>query len=81
MFAIATGNQKTYEVGIYNQEVRSLVKENNSHIDYGDEWADVHYQNVVAYNEAEALTLITDRYPADQGFVVTSLSETLNCRF
>ncbi|MDV7338550.1 hypothetical protein RYZ26_03010 [Terasakiella sp. A23] len=73
MFAVATGNQKTFEVGIYNKEVRNCVKENNSHLDFGDEWADVHYQNIVAVTEAEALTMVTDRYPADKGFVVTSL--------
>lgn len=74
MFAVATGNQKTFEVGVYNKEVRSSVKENISHFDYGDEWADVHYQNVVADTEAEALTMITDRYPPEKGFVVSSLS-------
>lgn len=52
MFAVATGNQKTFEVGIYNKEVRSAVKENLSHFDFGDEWADVHYQNIVADTEA-----------------------------
>ncbi len=75
MFAVATGNQKTFEVGLYNKEVRSCVKENDSHFDFGDEWADVHYQNVVALNEAEALTMITDRYPPEKGFVVTSVEE------
>ena len=81
MFAVATGNQKTYEVGIYNKDVRHCVKENTSHIEFGDEWADVHYQNVVADSEAEALTMITDRYPADQGFIVETLSETRHSRF
>jgi len=74
MFAVATGNQKTFEVGIYNKEVRSAVKENISHIDFGDEWADVHYQNVVADTEAEALAMITDRYPEEKGFVVASMT-------
>ena len=74
MFAVATGNQKTFEVGIYNKDVRTCVKENVRHLDFGDEWADVHYQNVVADTEAEALTMITDRYPPEKGFVVTSLA-------
>jgi hypothetical protein len=73
MFDVATGKQKTFEAGIYNKEVRSSIKENQSHDDFGDQWADVNYQNVVAETEAEALTLITDRYPPEQGFVVASL--------
>ncbi|WP_419796945.1 MAG: hypothetical protein ACNI26_11260 [Terasakiella sp.] len=72
MFAVATGNQKTFEVGIYNKEVRACVKENDTHLDYGDEWADVHYQNVVAQDKAEALTMMNDRYPPEQGFVIES---------
>ncbi len=74
MFSVATGKQKTFEVGIYNQEVRSCVKENNCHLDYGDDWADVRYQNVVALSQEEALDLIKDRYPSDKGFVIQSCS-------
>jgi len=72
MFAVATGNQKTFEVGIYNKEVRSCVKENVSHLDFGDEWADVHYQNIVAESQAEALIMVADRYPPEKGFVIDS---------
>jgi hypothetical protein len=73
MVAVATKKQKTYAVGIYNKEVRHCVKQNSSHLDFADEWADVHYQNVDARNEGEALTLITDRYPPEKGFVIDSL--------
>lgn len=72
MFAVATGNQKTFEVGIYNKDVRRCVKENATHLDYADEWADVHYQNVVAESVDEALVIMQDRYPPDQGFVIES---------
>jgi len=74
MFAVATGNQKTYEVGIYNKDVRSSVKENLSNFEFVDEWADVHYHIVVADTAAESLPMITDRYPPEKGFVVTTLS-------
>ncbi|WP_038012909.1 hypothetical protein [Terasakiella pusilla] len=75
MFAVATGNQKTFEVGIYNQEVRSCVKENDSHLDYGDQWADVHYQNIIADTEEEARSMVAERYPAERGFILESISE------
>jgi hypothetical protein len=74
MFAVATENEKIYAVGIYNKDVRRCVKANETHQDYADEWADVHYQNVVAETEQEALILITDKYPPQEGFVVTSLN-------
>ncbi|WP_135077581.1 hypothetical protein [Terasakiella sp. SH-1] len=75
MFAVATGNQKTFEIGIYNRAVRDCVKENDHHLDFGDEWADVHYQNIVADTQDEALVLITDRYPPEKGFVIQSCTE------
>lgn len=75
MFAIATGNQQTFEVGIYNQEVRTCVKENEPHAKFGDHWADVNYQNIVAESEEEARSIVTERYPSSQGFVIASLSK------
>lgn len=75
MFAVATGNQKTFEVGIFNKDVRALVKQNRSHLDYGDAWADVHFQNVVAETEEEAMAMIEERYPAQSGFVVSAIRQ------
>ena len=62
-----------YEVSIYNRDVRAAVKGNESHIFYGDQWADVQYQGVYAESEQEARKLISMRYPPDQGFVVQDL--------
>lgn len=75
MFAVATGNRKTFEVGIFNKEVRVCVKENYSHEEFADEWADVRYQNVVAETKDEALAMIESRYPGKDGFVVNSIAE------
>lgn len=73
MFAVATGSKKTFAIGVYNKEVRASVKENMRHLDFGDEWADVHYQGVVAETQDEALSVIVKRYPAEKGFVVDSV--------
>ena len=62
-----------YEVSIYNRDVRAALKGNESHIFYGDQWADVQYQDVYAESEKEARKLISMRYPPDQGFVVQDL--------
>ena len=63
----------TYEVSIYNRDVRAAVKGNESHIFYGDQWADLQFQDVYADNELEARKLISLRYPPEQGFVVQDL--------
>ncbi|SCA55226.1 conserved hypothetical protein [Candidatus Terasakiella magnetica] len=82
MFSVTSGNQKNFEIGIYNQEVRECVKENNRHLDFGDEWADVHYQSVVAETKDEALGVIKNRYPAQKGFVIASCAEArYDCKF
>lgn len=62
--------QKIFEVSIYNREVRSLVKDNLSHMYFEDHWADPHKHDVCAKNEDEARALIANRFPPDDGFVI-----------
>jgi len=63
-------DKTSYEVSLYNRDVRALVKDNESHTYYGDHWADTQVQDVLARDETEALQLITERYPPEQGFIV-----------
>ncbi len=65
--------KKAFEVAVYNREVRAAVKDNRSHAVYGDHWADVQIQDVVAHNEKEAWDMIEDRWPTAEGFVVEGL--------
>lgn len=69
------GNQ-VFEVSIYNQEVRRLVKENQSHRFFDDHWADVQHHDVLARDEGEARALIAMRFPPDDGFVVEQVVTT-----
>ena len=62
-----------YLVSIYNKTVRQLVKENQSHCFFDDQWADVHTQDVVAHTEAEARSKMAERYPPEEGFVIESV--------
>ena len=39
---------QVFEVSIYNKDVRSLVKDNQSHAFFDDQWADEKVQDVVA---------------------------------
>ena len=65
-----------FEASIYNKEVRSLVKENQSHDIYDDHWADCRKHDVCARNEDEARRMIADRYSSDDGFVIEGMTVT-----
>ena len=61
---------KSFEVAIYNREVRRLLAEGNRHRDLSDAWADIHYIDIKAKSEEEARAQITRRYPPEQGYVI-----------
>ena len=69
-----TDGRNAYEVSIYNRDVRAAVKGNQSHILFGDHWADIQFQDVQAQSETEARKLVSRRYPPDQGFVIEELT-------
>ena len=60
----------TFLVSFYNQNVRTLVKDNQSHDFFEDHWADIHVQDVVAEDETEARALLLLRFPSKDGFVI-----------
>ena len=62
--------ENVYEVFLYNKFVRSLVKENQSHLFFGDRWADRQKHDVVACNEFEARRMVAEHFRADDGFVI-----------
>ena len=78
MLHLPSSGYKVYEVSVYNKDVRSLVKQNQRHCYFDDQWADVQVRDVVARNESEARTLIAERFPAKDGFVVEDVCQ---CRF
>ena len=65
---------KKFEVGVYNKEVRQLVKEGERHHYLTDDWADIHYLDVMADDEHGARVKIEARYPQDKGFVIEFVS-------
>ena len=62
--------EQVYEVSLYNKDVRSLVKENQSHDLFEDHWADSQKHDVVACDEAEARRMVVERFKPDDGFVI-----------
>ncbi len=68
-----TNGQQVFEISIYNKDVRSLVKQNLSHLFFNDQWADKQVHDVVALNENHARKLISERFPPDDGFVIEDI--------
>lgn len=66
--------ERFYAVCIYNKEVRSLVKENQSHAFFDDHWADEQVREVLADSADAARHLASVRFPPDDGFVITSVT-------
>jgi len=62
-----------FEIGIYNAEVRKLVKEGQRHRNLTDDWADIHYIDVEAETAEDARHKITRKYPSERGFVIASV--------
>ena len=76
MLQLPTNGQHVFEVSIYNKIVRSLVKENQSHHYFDDQWADMQIRDVIAHDEIEAWKLIAERFPPDDGFVIEEVTLT-----
>lgn len=66
-----------YEIALFNQNVRDLVKQGEAHELYEDSWADTHYVDVVAPSEAMARAKIDKQYPQSRGFVIEQINEEM----
>ena len=66
---------KIFVFSVYNKIVRALVKENESHGLIGDTWADEHRNTVNAQDEAEAMSIVSRRYPPEDGFVIQAVGQ------
>lgn len=64
---------KTYEIAIYNQEVRKLVADGRRHRNLSDAWADTHYIEIKANSPQEARVKAASRYPAENGYVIEEI--------
>ncbi|MBT3557718.1 MAG: hypothetical protein HN644_01855 [Rhodospirillales bacterium] len=62
-----------YEVTIYNEVVKERLAEGKRHSRLDDEWADMHYIEIAANDEAGARERIERRHPKHQGFVITEV--------
>jgi len=67
---------QTYEITIYNQKVRALVLEGESHKRYTDDWGDTHYIDFSAETKADAIAKCERKYPQGDGFVIEAVTES-----
>lgn len=65
---------KTYEVALYNEEVREALDLGTRHRDLSDGWADTHYIEVQAASPDAARAKIASRYPPSKGYVIVDVS-------
>jgi len=65
--------QQTFEITIYNEQVRVCVQNGDHHKDLSDGWGDSHYIEFKAEDEAAAIAKCECKYPQAQGFVVESV--------
>lgn len=65
--------KQTFDVAIYNRDVRDLVKEGRRHRDLSSAWADVHYIEIEAATEQEARVKVARRYPSSKGYVIDDI--------
>lgn len=65
----------TFEVAVYNQEVRDCVRNGDRHRDLSDDWADTHYIEFRAESESQAKASATRKYPSNRGYVIESVHE------
>ena len=66
---------QTYEIVIYNEQVRTLVSRGDHHRQFSDDWGDSHYIEFKADSEDRAVAKCREKYPEDQGFVIEGVSE------
>ena len=76
MLQLPINGHHVFEVSLYNKDVRDMVKENQHHHFFDDQWADIHIRNVTARDETEAISMISKRFPAEEGFVIQQVSES-----
>lgn len=69
--------KKSYEIPVYNEEVRSAVRNKQEHPSFEATWADMHLITVLAHTPEEALANCQRQHPERLGFVLGEVAEVL----
>jgi hypothetical protein len=74
MLNLPNNGYKVYQVRLYNEQVRAMARRRQRHSYFDHHWAKPQVRDVVARDEAEAWTLISERFPPEDGFVVEHIT-------
>lgn len=66
-----------YEVAVYNEKVRQMIKQGDKHEFLKDDWANINYLEISASGEQEARSKASSKFPADQGYVIESITPAM----
>lgn len=67
--------KKTFEIPVYNKEVRAKLKAGRTHERFESSWADVHLIEIRAHTETEAISSCRRKHPERLGFVMGEVME------
>lgn len=67
--------QHVYEVGIFNARVRAALAEGARDANLSDDWAEIHYFEILAADERGARSKVERRYPAVRGYVIADVKQ------
>ena len=66
---------KTFEITLYNEDVRHCIRNYKPHPKFDDGWADQRFLQIEAYDLADARKVTGRRYPERRGFVIVDILE------
>jgi len=64
----------TFEVIVYNEQVRDKLRQGEHHRTFTDDWGDSHYIEIKASDEDAAMSKVRDKYPLEDGFIIEGIS-------
>jgi hypothetical protein len=67
--------KKSFEIPVYNTEVREAIKNGKPHPSFENSWADTHLITVLAHTENEAIINCRRKHPEKMGFVFGKVVE------
>ncbi|MBX3454297.1 hypothetical protein [Ferrovibrio sp.] len=68
-------DDKKFQAGITNAEVRRAHMMGQKHRNLDDKWAEINYEDIFAANEEAARKVLLRKYPPERGFVISSLTQ------
>jgi hypothetical protein len=66
-----------YEVAVYNEDVRQMIKQGDKHEFLSDDWANINYLEIRADSEQQARSKASSKYPPNQGYVIESITPVM----